>query len=181
MNEHEFLVQFQSILRDEEYDCALVDATDVVPYERLLVFLGLDEKDRERILEVTILKQELMKGMELTKSIEPDFFRIQFQIGFPFSALPETSNQITSFVCYLNRMIELPGFELNEIDLKLFYRYVLLYGEEKFNKKMFISIVGMIMLTLELFSHSLEKIAVGEMTFNALLEQIISLGEKIKG
>lgn len=180
MNEHEFLMQFQKILNDEEYDCSIVEATDIAPYERLLVFLGLDEQERERILEVTVLKQELMKGMELQKSAGPDFFRIQFLVNLPVNIQPDACAQVGSLVCYLNRLIELPGFEMDEIDLKVIYRYVLMYGEEKFNKKLFISLVGFIMLTVELFASTLERVAKGETTFNALLEEIIAIAQQIK-
>lgn len=180
MNEHKFLTEFQKILSDEEYDCSLVEATEAVPYERLLVFLGLDEKDRERMLEVSALKQEFVKGFESTESDGSDFFRIQFQVGFPFTIQPRASAQMGSLVCYLNRLIELPGFEMNEIDLQLSYRYVLMYGEKGFNKKLCISIVGLIMLLLELFGSTLEKVAIGETTFNELLEEIIAISQNLK-
>ena len=165
MNEQEFLTKFQKILKDEEYDCALVQASDAIPYAKLLVFLGLDEKDRERILEVTALKQELMKGQDSTEDAEPDIFRIQFQASFSFSVQPSAVQQVSSFICYLNSLIELPGFEMNEINLKLFYRYVWMYWGKKINKKLCLSIVGLIMLFMELFGSSLEKVAAGETTF----------------
>ncbi len=180
MNEHEFLLQFQKILEDEEYDSSLVDATEFVPYERLLVFLGLDEKDRERILEVTALKQQFIKGFEDSTASEPNIFRVQFLVNMPFEINPETTSQVSSLICYLNRMIEIPGFEMNEADLKLFYRYVLMYGEKKVNKKLCISIVGLIMLLLELFGSTLEKTSKGETTFNQLLEQIIQIAHDLK-
>lgn len=177
MKEQEMLQQFQKILADEEYDCSLVKATDEIPYDRLLVFLGVDEKERERILEISSLKQEIMHGFDLgsAKSMEGDIFRIQFLVKFPFSVKPEAGSQLSSLICYLNRVIELPGFEMNEIDLQVFYRYVLMYGEEKFNKKLFVSIVGIIMLLNELFSSTLDNVATGETTFNELLEKIVSI------
>ena len=180
MNEHDFLSQFQKIIREEEFDCSLVEATEIVPYDRLIVFLGLDEKERERILEVTILKQEFMKGLDLLDENGPVFFRVQFNVGFPFGIKPEATSQVSSLICYLNRLMELPGFEMDEISLQLSYRYILLYGEEKFNKKLLISIVGLIMLLLELFSSTLERVAVGEATFNKLLEEIIAISQKMK-
>ncbi len=179
MEEHEFLHHFEKILNEEEFDCSLVDATDEVPYERLLIFLGIDEKERERILEVTALKQELVKGLDLIESQEPDFFRVQFQVGFPFKIQPKFCPQVASLVCYLNRLIELPGFELNEIDLQLSYRYILMYGEGKFNKKLCIAIVGVIMLLIELFGDTLEQVALGQMTFNEILEQIVQIAHSI--
>src|SRR5262249_42511673 len=119
------------------------------------------------------------KDLTLTESKEPAFFRVQFQVGLPFNIQPSASGQVASLICYLNRLVELPGFEINEIDLQVFYRYVLMYGEEKFNKKLFISIVGYIMLLIELFGSSLEKIAEGKITFNDLLQQIIDIAASI--
>lgn len=180
MNEHEFLLKFQETLRKEEYDCSLVEASEEIPYERLLVFLGLDEKERERILEVTALKQEFMKELGLVEPKEAHLLRVQLQVGFPFKIQPTASAQIASLVCYLNRMVELPGFEMNEIDLQLFYRYVLMYGEKRFNETLFISIVGLIMLSIELFGSTFDKVATGEVTFNELLEQIIEIAKNTK-
>lgn len=179
MNEHEFLKKFQQVLTDEKYDCSLIEISEGVPYERLLVFIGMDEKNREKILEVTALKQELFQDLEGKKHKKsgPAFYRIQFQMPFLFSVKPTVGAQVSSLVCYLNRLIELPGFDLDEINLKLSYRYVLLYGEEGFNKKLFTSIVGLVMLQTELFASSLEKVATGEITFNQLLEQIIEISK----
>lgn len=179
MKEHELLKQFEKTLNDEEFDCSLVDPSEEVPYERLLIFLGMDEKERERILEVTALKQELVQGMDLIESDEPDFFRVQLQIGFPFKIKPNCCAQVGSLVCYLNRLIELPGFEMNEIDLQVSYRYVLMYGEGKFNKKLFISLVGIIMLFIELFENTIERVSSGEITFNEILEQIVQIAQAI--
>lgn len=180
MNEREFLTQFEQTLKLEEFDCSLVEANEVIPYQRLLVFLGLDKKERERILEITALKQEFIKGLDLSESHGSDLFRVQFQVGFPFNIQSEATAQIASLICYLNRQIELPGFEMNEIDLQLFYRYILLYGEKKFNKQLCISIVGLIMLLLELFTSTLERVSSGEATFNDLLEEIIKIAHQIK-
>lgn len=180
MTEMEFLKQFEKVLTEEEFDCSFLEATDAVPYERLLIFLGVDEKERERVLEVTAIKQVFMQGLDFSNPQEPDFFRIQFQIAFPFNIHPQAVSQVSSLICYLNRLVELPGFEMNEIDLQLFHRYILLYGEEKFNKKLCLSIVGLIMLLLELFTATVEKVAAGETTFNQLLEQIITMAQRLK-
>lgn len=180
MNEHEFLERFQKVLRDEEYDSSLIEATDVVPDERLLVFLGIDEREREKILEVTALQQEFFKELRMNELKEPDIFRIQFQVVFPFNVEPKATNQMASLICYLNRLIEIPGFEMNEIDLQLSYRYILMYGEKKFNQKLLLSIIGLIMLLIELFGSTLEEVAQGKKTFNDLLEQIIALGQQLK-
>jgi hypothetical protein len=180
MNEHEFLMDFQRILKEEEFDCTLVEGTDAVPYERLLVFIGLDEKERERILEITALKQELMHGLNPSESQEHNMFRVQYQVVFPFDIHPNATSQVSSLVCYLNRMIDLPGFDMNEIDLKLSYRHVFLYGERKFNQKLFLSIVGLTMLLIELFASTLEKVSLGEKTFNQILEEILRIADTIK-
>lgn len=180
MSDKDFLNQFEKILMEEEYDCSIVESNETFPYDRLLVFLGVDEKERERILEVSVLKQEM--GLNITpdqKNHEPDIYRVQFLIKFPFEVKPSASNQMTSLVCYLNKIVELPGFEVNEVNLDVFYRYVLMYGEKKFNKKLFTSLVGIMMLLTELFSVTLEKVSVGETTFNELLEEVISIAQSV--
>ncbi|BBI17717.1 hypothetical protein [Neochlamydia sp. S13] len=177
MTEEKFLKQFQQALMDEKFDCSYIEATDQTFYPRLLLFLGVDDKEREKILEVTAIKQELMQGLD---SSDNPFYRIQFHAVFPFNIHPQASTQVSSLICYLNRLIELPGFEMDEINLTLNYRYILLYGERDFNKNLYFSIVGLIMLTLELFNSTLERVARGETTFNQILEEIIKIAQQVK-
>nr|WP_166156318.1 hypothetical protein [Neochlamydia sp. AcF84]NGY95246.1 hypothetical protein [Neochlamydia sp. AcF84] len=177
MTEEKFLKQFQQALMDEKFDCSYIEATDQTSYPRLLLFLGVDDKEREKILEITALKQELMPGLA---SSDNPFYRLQFQAVFPFAVHPQASTQVSSLICYLNRLIELPGFEMDEVNLKLNYRYILLYGERSLNKNLCFSIIGLIMLTLELFSSTLERVAIGETTFNQILEEIIKIAQQVK-
>lgn len=177
MDEHRFLKEFQKALVSEEFDCTLIKETPELPIERLIIFFGLDEKDRERNLEITTLKQVAMGGLA-PNGEDPTFFRVQFQAAFPFKVKETAVGQVASLVCYLNRVVELNGFELDEVNLQISFRHVFLYAEKGFNEKLFLALTGIIMLLCEMFSDGLEQVASGEVTFNKILEKVIEASQK---
>ena len=50
------LQEIQKILEKEEFTCSLFSASEEIPFDRLMIFLGLDAQKRERMLEE--LKEE---------------------------------------------------------------------------------------------------------------------------
>ena len=140
-DESEFLKKYRQVLEEEQLDCSILSESEQVPYERLLVFMGLDEKERERFLEITCLKQAILPDVLNENNKQPEFFRVQYTLPLPFDVKDDAASQVSGFICYLNKMLELHGFEFDEVHLKVSYRYVFVYGEKDFNKQLFISLV----------------------------------------
>lgn len=171
------LKDLQIALKNENYDSHLLEPTDEFPSERLLAFIGVDYQQRERILEVTLQQQELAEGMAHPI---PGYVRLQFQSTLSFEVNDMASNQVASLLLFLNHLLELPGFEMSEIDSKVRYRYVLLTDSHGVDAKVCFAIIGIIILILDLFTETIEKVAIGEMSFNELLENILQTAQKIK-
>lgn len=166
------LQHIQALYSQEELDCTLLSASQEVPYERLIVYLGTDHKERERILEITAAEQQL-------DDTEEPILRIQFQIAFPFSYKNSAVHEVSSVLLFINRMIELPGLELSEEQNRLYYRYVLLTSAKDVTRTLILAITGIITMILDLFADTIEKIACGQATFNNLLEDMSSLLKKL--
>lgn len=164
-------------LRSENYDSSLIPASEEFPYERLIAFLGVDYQKRERILEVTLQQQELAEG--LTTPL-PGYVRLQFLSMLPFDVDDDSSSQVASLLLFLNHLLELPGFEMSEIDSKVCYRYVLLTDSNGVDAKVCFAIIGIIILILDLFTETIEKVSSGLMSFNELLENIQQTAQKLK-
>lgn len=171
------LKQIQGILEKEKFECSIIQATEKHPQDRLLIFLGLDAKKREQILEITAQQQVFQPDTSTDTSSSKGYFRIQFQHLFPFSVDDMALNQVGSLILFLNHMSDFPGLDLDELDSQVSYRYVWLAKATGIDAPLVISLVGNVKLTLELFAPSLERLASGETTFNALLQEVIQIAK----
>jgi hypothetical protein len=168
------LKQIQAMLDQAQFECSIVKAGSEFPQDRLLVFLGVDGKRRERILEIT--SQEQVVNSE-HKSPTKNYFRIQFQYIFPFLTQDLAINQVASLVLFLNHQVDFPGLELDELEGRISYRYVWLTKGNAVDDQLILSLLGIIRLLLDLFAESLERLAEGQATFNELLEEIIQMAK----
>jgi len=176
MKEIEFLESIEKMLKDEQFDCSLEPDVKAPPFGRVLVFLENDPQDRERILEITAQYQDL--GESLKEPPEPpQYTRIQFEIPLPFYIKDHTANEVASLLAFLNRMLELPGFELDEVNSRIYYRYVHLTSDKGVDKTLITGIVGVIIMLFEMFSETIEQVSEGKSTFSELLEQMLQLSE----
>lgn len=171
------LKQIESTLIKEEFQCSIIQATEENPEDHLLVFLGLDAKEREQLLIITAKQQEVEKK-DLPAVSEPtDFFIVQFYYTFPFLVKEIATSQVSGFTLFINQMVDFPGFEFNELENRLYYRYVWITKTSGFDPQLIMSIIGIISLFLELFSATFERLAENEITFNQLLEEMVHLAE----
>lgn len=176
MGEHEVLQHLEKILKESEIDCSIEPGGEAIPFGRLLVYLGQDLKDRERVIAITTQMQELFDIFRKTAT-EKQFVRVQFEIPFPYDVKDSAMFDTLSLLAYLNRLSELPGFELDEMSGKIFYRYVLLTTKTDIEKEIVLGILGVIMLLMDLYGEAIEKIANGEKTFEELLQEVLKVVE----
>lgn len=171
------LKQIQLMLEENEFMCSLFPANEQALFDRLLIFLGLDLKKRERMLEVIAIEQPISPEYALPDtSLLP--FRVQFRTELPFKIEDIALNQVASLLLFLNQFIDLPGFELDELNGKVIYRYVWIIYPTVIDPPLIMSIIGAIILNLSLFSETIESLADGKTSFNDLLTQIVQLGDQ---
>lgn len=170
------LNELKALLEKEEFDCTLIPSTMQVPFDRLLVHLGLDAKERERLLEIMASQQPVSPEFVLPQST-PLPYRLQFRIQLPFKVQDMALSQVSSLLLFLNQFIDLPGFELNELEGEVLYRYVWIIHPTAIDATLLMSILGSMMLNLGLFTDTIETLANGKMSFNELLAQVIKIAE----
>lgn len=170
------LNEIKQILEKEEFACTDIPANEQFPFGQLLVFLGLDSKKRERILEITAIQQQIAPEFNLPHASSLPF-RIQFRIALPFKIQDIALTQVASLILFLNQFIDLPGFEFNELEGQVTYRYVWIVQPSLIDSTLIMSILGALMLNLGLFSETIESLADGKISFNDLLAQIIKMGD----
>lgn len=167
-------------------DCEIEKNQDETtpPYvpSRLVVFGGIDSKNREQKMIIT--EQAIETGNEL--STNPNernrrYVRIQLDAPFPFAVKDTALADVSQFLHFLDLQIELPGFYLNYFDNTILYRCVHIADIEHVPIKVIVSILGIVMFLQDAFGGSLERLANGEVTFVELLQEIQKLyGEMAK-
>lgn len=161
------LKQIQDILEQHTMNCSFRSIKDPSPVEQLLVFLGKDFKEREQILEILSEEQPLGKPHE--------YYRIQFYFKFPFQVQDQAFSQVASLLHFINQLLDFPGLNLDELHNEISYRYVWLTKINKIDSKLIMSIIGIILFILELFTQPIERVALGTITFNDLLQELVDL------
>lgn len=173
------LEDLKRLLEKEEFDCVFASATEQFPFDRLVVLLGLDPKERERTLEIVAGQQQVSPEFILPQSSNLPY-RLQFRVQLPFKVQDIALNQVASLLLFLNQFIDLPGFELNELEGQVLYRYVWIIPPSAIDATLLMSIIGSILLNLGMFSDTIESLADGKMSFNDLLAQVIKMAETSK-
>ncbi|MCE2983190.1 MAG: hypothetical protein LW832_06455 [Parachlamydia sp.] len=168
------LAHIQKILEKAQILCTLLPESDSFLTETLLVSFGLDAKQKEKTLFIQAFPMKLDTAQLKSEPID-SAYRIQFTCPFHFEALNAAMNQTASLLLFLNQLIDWPGFELNELTNKISYRIVWLVKESALDAQQILTLIGSIVLTTDLFSEAIEKIALGHSTFNDLLSEVEQL------
>jgi len=165
----------KKILDKEQFETEFLDPS--ASTERLHVLLGLDSKKRERMLEIFGSQQQMNPDFIIEKSEELPYI-LQFRTVLPFKVQDMSLSQVASLLLFLNQMGDLPGFELNELEGRVVYRYTWLTVPALIQSNLVMHIMGAIMLNLALFADTIEEVAQGKISFNDLLQQISNLVKK---
>lgn len=173
------LKNMQAVLDQANFTCSIFPASESSPLEQLVVFAGLDQKEREKVIEIVAREQQFDPNM-LKEQLNDHYYRIQFTAKLPFEVEPLALNQTGSVILFLNQLMDWPGFELNELTNQVSYRYNWLMKESALDSRLLMTIVGSILLNLDMFSDTIEQIASGHSTFNELLESIVKFGQHIQ-
>ncbi len=168
------LNRLQELLEKEEFECSFIPGTKDLPFDRLVVFLSFDDQERERILEIVAHEQQVSPEFTLPSAVTLPY-RLQFRVNLPFKIEDLALNQVASLVLFLNQYLDLPGFDLNELEGQVSYRYVWIISPDAVDRLLLLSILGSITLNLGIFSDTIETLANGQISFNDLLSQMIQM------
>ena len=163
------LEELEKHLKEQDYSCLLETPSDEFPFPRLLIELMNDEKERERIMEIRIRDQ----------LVTPTYYQIEYITKLPFDVLDHAILDTARFTCFLNRSIDLTGFEFDEVQSELYFRHTLLGNKNKTDIRILHANLGAIILLLDLLSPNLEQVATGKATMNEIIEASLAELEKI--
>ncbi len=176
MNQMTLLNRLQNFLEEEEYQSIFLPASEKLAIDSLLILLGLDKQQREQKLEIIEFPQNI--NFESPQPEAAQISRLQFKVLLPFKVNDLAINDVSAFIHFINQSIDLPGYEFNELEGQVIYRYVWITSGENFDKNIVKTILIVIEMNLVLFSEIIESLAHGKVTFNDLLSDIV---KKFKG
>lgn len=173
------LNQIHNFLEEHEYQSVFVEASEKLPIDSILVVLGLDHQQREQKLEIVEFAQNLnmakpSEGIEI-----PEISRVQFKVLLPYKAEDLAMNDVAAFLHFINQSIDLPGFEFNELEGLVMYRYVWITSSLTLDPSILKTILSVIGLNVGLFSEVIESLALQKTTFNDILSDIVNKFKEI--
>lgn len=172
MNTDSYLEELEQLFKSEKINCYTVNASEGIQ-PHILAYLGNDYQNRERTLKVTPVPQFFAGLPNKPQDTHKQYAQIQFEYSFPFTIHEDHMADVASLLLFINHMIDMPGLEMDELNNKVLYRYVFLTSQVNEEAFLLVSILGTIMMILDLYTEAIEKIASGQKTFNQLLEQIL--------
>jgi len=165
----DFLLETETFFRKEGFDLHLEKSSDEFPFGCLLVNLGEDKQERERMLVITSEEQVL------DDSKEARFIRVQLQFSLPFQFQLDARGELYSLLFFLNRSLDLPGFEVDELNDRVVFSYVWFGKNEPMDEMLLWGIFGQILMIADGYSDVIEDVATGKKTFVNVLEEIHEL------
>lgn len=168
------LLFLQDLLKENDKPSVLQNAEGEVLNDRLLVVLGNTGEGEEDVLEIT----EYLQPVQVA-STQDAFHIIQFQYVLPVEVTPDTFNQVSSALHFFNRLIHCPGFELDELNNKIIYRYMWFVKSNGIDSFLLMQVLGNLSLCYKMFSPYIKEIAQGKYTLEDILEQVIALTSKL--
>lgn len=168
------LKEIQKLLTEMDQPSLLIEGDEKEPFDRLLVTLEAPQKGEENVLSITEFPQFLKEVAQK----ERDDHLIQFQFILPIEFSPQTFNQVSTSLHFFNRLLHCPGFELDELNSQIIYRYCWFINNKGLTPLLLQQLIGNLKLCYNLFLPYIKEIAQGKYTLEDILEQVLSLTKK---
>ncbi len=161
--------RIKKILENEQFDCSNHHPDDLS--DDLIVDLGNDKLERERILEISC--RPLQFSVHGVTAQQTDHsFNIQFIVRLPYKVQDLAATQLSSLLHFINHNIDWPGFDFDEVNNKVAYRYIWITKDSAVDAPLLMNIVASVILCLDLFGETIEEVALGHATFDEVLQKI---------
>lgn len=165
MTQKSILNDYAQVLKKHEFDYEICEESKEVPNNHLNFSIGADAAGRQRQLILRIQPYPTLTPEEMgtTKNESSnDETAVQFSFRFPYRVDKECIGELSRLIMYYNRSLDFPGLGFDEPNNFVYYQYTYLQPPTGVPANTFISIIGMIMLYLDMLEDSIERVAKGE-------------------
>lgn len=153
----------QEFLEKQGMKCVYTPSSDISPFDQLYVPMGVDDQQRDLLLQIRVIEEDLAEAQQLFKlpSKPSKHHIVQLYCGLPFAVKPEHAGDVARLILLLNKSFGLPGFEFSEVDNLVYFRHVIL-AVEQLDELILMIIIGNMMRYIDTFSLPLERVGVGK-------------------
>lgn len=154
--------------------CQTLKASADFPFDVVFFYPG-DVGEDKALFEIRIVKQleetiEPIEGLEVSPK---GYFHLQFTLPLNVSIKDEALYELERFLMVLNRSCELPGFEINEPDKSVYYRYAMMISGDGIDPYVLMSEIGIITGIYMTFVDLIKLVACGKLNFDQAVQTIV--------
>ncbi|MBA3603831.1 MAG: hypothetical protein H0W50_09390 [Parachlamydiaceae bacterium] len=174
------LDNIKAFLETLTYNSTIIHKSPELPIDQLLVELDRDAKGRELFLLIRTASQDLCINDTLLGIQAPfrNYQELQLIVTLPFYVIDAQIPDIARFILLINKGMEIPGFELSEVDHMIFFRHAFVVPEDQLDERIFLSLIGMIEALVGTFAHMLESVATGNQSLMQIIEEVKDMIEQ---
>src|SRR5215207_8099246 len=112
------LEEIKAFLEAKQFNCEILGSSEQIPLDQLIIPLDPDYLNRPRFLIIRLIPRDLTVNDDLIgiTSKQRGYREIHLIAGLPFQIAENSLGEAARFILLLNKGMELPGFELSEID-----------------------------------------------------------------
>jgi hypothetical protein len=170
----EILEQIQKIVETRNVATILSKESKATPYPHLLVPF---EKHIMEITEHPTFQGQLLPNANKNPQ-EQQYYLIQFQFVLLDKVPAETFNQTSSALHFFNRLLHCPGFELDQINDIVTYRYCWFMKKSELDSFLFLQVFDNVLLAFQMFSPYVENIIQGKYTLENIIQEMLDQQNK---
>ncbi len=147
----------ENLINQKGYSSELIEASKNVPYHTLLINLEPDAQGRPRQMTLTFYPLDAEQF--------PNTLFLQYFTELPVQIQPETLDEVTRLLIFLNNKLVVGNFGIAQGQNKLNHRYVqTLPSDEIINENIVFDAITLFNYTSILFGNLLESVATGKMS-----------------
>lgn len=169
------LKAIQHLLETDGFKCQYIPKNVDILHDQLFVSLEVTGIDEEVILQIKLVEHALEDARHGDKD---SLHLLQFFVALPFKVRENKISDTLRFLSLINRSLEVPGFELSEVDQLVYYRYVIMTTENAISSLLIRNLLGVIMFVLDSFSTMIEEISLGKRTLQEVVEEAIQQNQE---
>ncbi len=144
--------------------------------DTLTVEMGEDDEGRKVLFSILLFRGMMAELEELPE----DYCSLQVVVAFPFQAKTETFAEVARAALFFNKMVDYPGFCLEESRGEIFYRYALPLRRDYLDEELFCQLLSAILGQYELVLPVFEEVATGEKGFLEIVAESALLAEQAR-
>ena len=158
----------ENFFKKESINCYKESDSVEFPTDYLVIDTAVDEKGRPQLIQLYVLNRDIPGKVSQANDREANFIQIKYIYPFEFQA--EAVNEIARYVLLINKTLDFLGFCMSEVDSKIFFRCDLSCKKTLIDTELLKGMLGYILLAVDSFCPTMEKLATQEITFQTVLD-----------